>query len=208
MTAGTENRGVRSAETVPSGPLTLHRWRRLDWRFLLPAPEVGRMACAGAADDELRDALPLIAKEVLEPRSSADWRALTGTCDAVVLVRPTLDELRQAVPALRPGGWLYAEVRRSVLAARPRTLAGWRPVFERAGLTDVAVCWHAPGAREPATIVDVDAATALRHVLGLGRGGRLGALRILIATGLLRLGLLSPSLVEGSVTGRRPGLPS
>jgi hypothetical protein len=80
--------------------------------LLLPGLRSNRIAVAGAPDDELRAALRLLAEEVRHPRTAAEWQALSGTCDVVVLASPTPADLGPASEALRPGGWLYAEVHR------------------------------------------------------------------------------------------------
>jgi hypothetical protein len=181
----------------------LHRWRRLDWRFLFPSTEWTRVACAGAVDDELREALPLLGPEVHEPRSAADWMSLAGSCDVVVLIDPTPEQLRLAVGALRPGGWLYAEVRRALRPSGPRSLLGWRRAFVRAGLEPVSAHWHTPGLAGTERIISVDAATAVRHALR-GQGGLLRRVRAGVMDLVLLCRLFPVVVPEGSVVGRRP----
>jgi hypothetical protein len=193
--------GERS-EPEPGG-LLLHRWRRLDWHFLLPSSEWTRIACGGRVDDELGRALPLLAPEVHEVASAADWSALSGSCDVVVLVEPTPAQLALAVAALRPGGWLYAEVRRALRSSGPRSLLGWRRALVRAGLEQVAVHWHAPGLADTQRIISVDAAVAVRHALG-GHESFLKRLRAAVTEVPLRCGLFPVVVPEGSVIGRRP----
>lgn len=188
--------------------LDLHRWRRLDWRLLMPELGITRVACGGAVDAELRAALPLLTADLREPRTPADWLALAGSCDAVVLVHPIRAELRMAVEALRPGGWLYAEVRRRPPVRGPATIAGWRAALRRAGLREVSAYWHLPGPNGPSEFVDLAAATALRHVVGRRGETRRRNIRARVAGALVTLGLLSFAIDEGSVTGRRPVAPS
>ena len=192
----------KTSEPEAAG-LLLHRWRRLDWRFLFPSAEWTRVAWAGAVDEGLREALPLLGSEVHEPVSAAEWTSLAGSCDVVVLVQPTPAQLALAVGAPRPGGWLYAEVRRALRPTGPRSLLGWRRAFVRSGLDPVAVHWHTPGLTDTERIISVDAVTAVRHALR-AHGGMLRRVRAGI-TDLLLLCRLFPVVVpEGSVTGRRP----
>jgi hypothetical protein len=196
----------RPAAADPDAPsLLLHAWRRLDWRFLLPTDAYDRVACGGAVDQALREALQLLAGAVHEPTAPSDWRALDGRCDVVVLVEPTPAQFRTAVGALRPGGWLYAEVRRTARTSGPRSLVGWRRAAVRAGLVEVCAHWHAPGLTEPQRIISLDASAALRHALRRPAGGvrsslRAALVRILVATGLFPL-----AVPAGSVIGQRPG---
>ena len=201
--------GAAPAGGLPEGEpgLLLHRWRRLDWRFLVPSVEWTRIACAGAVDDELRAALPLVAPQVHEPTTAADWSALSGTCDVVVLVAPTPAQVQLAVTALRPGGWVYAEVRRTLRLSGPRSLLGWRRAFVHAGLDRVEAHWHAPGLTDTQRVVSVDATTAVRHALG-GQGGLSRRVRAVVTEVLLRCRLFPVAVPEGSVVGRRPLLAS
>lgn len=195
---------VPEAPSAASAALDLHLWRRLDWRLLLPGLRTTRIAVAGAVDDELLAALRLLADDVQLPRTPAEWHALSGTCDAVVLVCPAPTDVGMASGAVRPGGWLYAEVRGRAGRTAPWTVAGWRTVFGDAGLQDVTGYWHVPGPGGPSTIVALDAVPAVRHVLGRERSGRLGTARARLAGGPLAARLLPRLVREGSVVGRRP----
>jgi hypothetical protein len=183
--------------------LLLHRWRRLDWRFLVPTTGWARVACGGDVDDDLQSALPLLDAEVHEVSSASGWAALSGSCDVVVLVQPTPDDVLWAVTALRPGGWLYAEVARSATLGRPRSLVGWPKTFERVGLEEVSLQWHAPHVSATEQIIRLDAAAAVRHALQRNAGSRPG-LRNTVARLLLGVGLLPLIVPSGSVLGRRP----
>jgi hypothetical protein len=207
----TGRRGTSAATPVSGLPaptrgehadLLLHRWRRLDWRFLIPTTGWARIGCGGDADDELRRALPLLDAEVRD-LSVASSSALPETCDVIVLVHPTRAELRSAVPALRPGGWLYAEVRRAPTAAHLRSLRGWANAFRREGLEQVSVQWHAPDVGSAEQIIRLDATAAVRHAL-LRSGGSRPGLRNIAARVALTTGLLPLALSSGSVLGHRP----
>jgi hypothetical protein len=183
--------------------LLLHRWRRLDWRFLVPATGWGVVGAGGDIDDELRHALPLLDADVREVSSASGWAALAGSCDVAVLVQPTRSDVRSAAAALRPGGWLYAEVRRTASPAHPLSLTGWRSAFHRSGLEEVSLQWHAPDVRSAEQIIRLDATAAVRHALVRSGGSRPG-LRNIAARLLLKAGLLPLVLASGSILGRRP----
>jgi hypothetical protein len=187
----------------PTSSLPLHRWWRLDWRFLIPSSEWEVIGCAGEVDEALREALPLVASRIEDVASDSDRVGRAGTCDLVVLVQPTRTELRSAVTALRPGGWMYVEVRRTVALRGPRSLMGWRRACVRSGLEDVAAHWHSPDLAGTTRMVAVEAGTAIRAVTGGPRTTR-SRLRGAALEVLLRLRLLSAVVPAGSVVGRRP----
>jgi hypothetical protein len=188
-----------------STALQLHRWRRLDWRWLLPVPEVGDVVLAGPADALLVDALPLLGSSVHRVERREDWSAVAGSADLVVLVQPGDADLRGAVAALRPGGWVYAEVRRDLRAPRGRrTLLGHRAALRRAGLVDVTAHWHAPDFASCSRIVALEDRTVVRDALGRHQVVRFGAALSLAGRTALRLGLFPLAVREGSLVGRRP----
>ncbi len=163
------------------------------------------MACAGAVDDELLAALPLLGTEVQRISERHDWVAATGRCSLVVLVGPSRPDLQAAAAMVRPGGWVYAEVKRRVLRfGAPRTLLGWQRAFRQAGLEEVATHWHAPDFATCSRIIAVDADAAVREALGHHQGVRFGWVLSLAGRLALRLRLFPLAVREGSIVGRRP----
>jgi hypothetical protein len=180
----------------------------MDWQFLLPSTEHVTVACAGVIDDELAQGLVLLDGTLHHVRSATDWRSLAGSCSLVVLARPQPEDIGAALSALRPGGWLYAEVRRGRPFARgPRTVGGWLRALRRAGLEEVAAHWHIPDIATSSRIVPFDAPVVVREALVRLRSRRFGI--AMSAAGRLaqRLGMLPLLAPEGSVVARRPGGP-
>lgn len=178
--------------------LRLHLWRRLDWRFLLPTVEFDRMLIGGSIDEELRAAATLIdpAARELSDGDAAD-------CDVAFLRFPTRIELSAASAAVRPGGWVCAEVARSIgRTSSPGTLAGWRRAFRRAGLQEVAVHWFAPTLAVPSRIVNLDQRTAVISTLARHQGMRLGPLVAWVGRRALDLGLFPLLVPAGVVVGQ------
>jgi Phosphotransferase enzyme family len=93
--------------------------RRVDWRFLLPAPRVRQAVCF--ADGELRDGLALVAERIVPFE-----RAVAGDCDLAVVVDPDGPMLEAASAALRPGGVCYIEWTRFGSGSRRRLAARLR----------------------------------------------------------------------------------
>ena len=180
----------------------------MDWQFLLPETEHGRVACAGDVDDALARGLALLGGTVHHVRSATDWHALAGSCSLVVLARPRPEDIDAALSALRPGGWLYAEIRRGRPFSRgPRTLSGWLRALRRAGLHEVAAHWHIPDVATSSRIVPFDAPVVVRDALLRLRSRRFGTAISAAAHLAQRLGTLPLLAPEGSVVGRRPGGP-
>ncbi|MCW2131642.1 hypothetical protein [Arthrobacter sp. VKM Ac-2550] len=191
-------------DTADADALTLHLWRRLDFRFLLPVLEPGRVGYAGAVDAETVAALRL-----LDP--DADFVPVDGSqtyeneFDVILLHSPDRRTFESAVAAMKPGGWMCAEVRSSLLrTSGSRTLLGWERTFVRAGLQDVGVHWHAPGLEFPSRIVPVASAMAVRDALSRHQQVRMGKAKELIGRTALALGLFAAAVPEGTVIGRRP----
>ncbi|SDC39519.1 hypothetical protein SAMN05660690_1254 [Geodermatophilus telluris] len=195
------------APADPAAPdLPLHLWRRLDWRFLLPSTRLRVVACGGTPDDDLLAALRLLQVDVVRP--GPDWRPVADAApDVVVLVQPTAADLAAAAAAVRPGGWVYAEVRRDLHAAGPRTLLGWPRAFRAAGLTDVVAHWHAPDLRTCSRMVPLDAPALVRDALSRHGAVRFGRALSLAGRAAVALGVFPAGVPEGSTVGRRPEVP-
>ena len=205
---------VKQTDTVSPAPglsdpvdvevLALHLWRRLDFRFLLPLLEPGRVGYAGNVNGETVPALRL-----LDPDATAipadGTKTLKEEFDVVLLCSPTRITFESAVAALKPGGWICAEIRSSLLSpSGPRTLMGWERAFARKGMKDISVHWHAPGLDFPSRIVPVASATAVRDALSRHQRVRLGKAKELMGRTALVLGLFAAAAPEGTVIGRRP----
>lgn len=191
----------------PPPPLTLHLWRRLDWRFLLPELDPGPVAAAGRLDRELRMALTLLSPHVHQVISAGDWEDARGAMSIVVLVDPSPQELSAAASACRPGGWVYAEVRRSLRSAHgPRTLLGWRRAFSATGLKSVTAHWHAPTIAQSSRIISLDAKGAARGALRQFHRSPYRYVQAALGWLALEVGLLPIAAPEGSVIGCRPEL--
>jgi hypothetical protein len=184
--------------------LALHLWRRLDFRFLLPVFEPGRVGYAGNVNGETVAALRL-----LDPGATAipadGTKTLKEEFDVVLLCSPARSTFESAIAALKPGGWMCAEIRSALIRpSGPRTLMGWERAFVRKGLKDVSVHWHAPGLDFPSRIVPIASATAVRDALSRHQRVRLGKAKELMGRTALALGLFAAAVPEGTVIGQRP----
>ncbi|TQJ59059.1 thymidylate kinase [Arthrobacter sp. SLBN-83] len=191
-------------EPGTSEALSLHLWRLLDWRFLLPVLQPRTLGFAGKVGPEAESALRLLDPDAVRlpgPGTGPGGR----TCDVVLLASPDAGEMESAGLALEPGGWICVEASRSLLQrSGPRTLRGWKRTLERHGYQDVALYWNAPNRERTARLVPVESGVTIKDTLALRKDVRFGALKaaaVRMALGLRVFDLLVP---EGTVTGRRP----
>ena len=179
--------------------------RRVDWRFLLPDPDLGRVACMSGADATLVESLRLFSEElhVFETPAGAD---ADPPYDVVVLADPNRDVLDAAAGLLVPGGWLYVEVDTS-LRRKPGRPSGSARGYGRAlrglGLVDVKSHVHWPDFASCRAIVPLEDPAAVRHGLARGRTKAPRALTLFAPAlaGLHQLALFVPC---ASAIGRRP----
>jgi aminoglycoside phosphotransferase (APT) family kinase protein len=165
----------------------------VDWRFLLPDPELRRIAIVGEASPALRQALELFGEEVGTGREAPEL---------VVGAAAGPRELRAAAKLVPPGGRLYAELR-GPLPRPGRALA----LLQELGFREAVAHWHLPSFERAQEIVPLACDEVVRHVLER-HGDRIRVPgRALLRAGLL--GRLAPCVcvlarrVEGD-----PGQPS
>src|SRR5262245_45109298 len=88
------------------GDALLQASRRVDWRFLLPDPNLGQVAYLGPAHGALPESLRLFSTTLVLGEAAG---AAGARYDLVVIHNPTLDGLRRAAALVRRGGYLYIE---------------------------------------------------------------------------------------------------
>lgn len=137
--------------------------RRLDWRFLLPEPQLRRVAYFGPADTALAQALALFS-EAFTPFSTAEAAArATEKFDLGVAIAPTLAQLQIVEQVLRPSGCLYIEIRSAWESLEDRKRPSWPQSFvgissylaqvRRLGFAEVAAYWHRPSFEKSLQII-------------------------------------------------------
>jgi hypothetical protein len=166
--------------------------RRADWRFLLPDPDLGRVAYLAPHDPELAEALGVVGAQVdllARPRPTADH-------DVLVVGGGSPGRAAAAGGLLRPGGWLYAET--TGLAAR-----GLARTLRAAGFEEVAAHWLWPNRSACREIVPL-APGPLRHALGRRDPGARVRARGRAAALLAAGGGFAVVARHAAVIGRRP----
>lgn len=204
-----------SSAAGPSDVLSLHLWRLLDWRFLLPGLEPGRVGYGGEVSPDTEAALRLLDPSAsrlsvaVPARGSAPRRdggqPREGPFDVVFLSSPDQDLLRCAAHSLAPGGWICVQAKRSARKqSGPRTLDGWRRALLRSGFEDVNIFWNAPSLERTARLVPVSSQAGIRDTLALRRDVRFGTLKAAAARLALSAHVFSFAVPSGTITGRKP----
>jgi hypothetical protein len=191
----------------PDPALLLQASRRVDWRFLLPRPQLGVTVYIGRRDAALIAALhahadlTILGDEPLPPPGSS--------FDLAVLKDASLGSVRAGRDLVRPGGWVYAEVggiprRPGPVGMSPRPVSRWRRAFAEAGLTEVTAHWHVPNHDPAAFLVPLGDRGGVRLVLRRHQGSVAGRAKAIVGRVLAAAGLIELAVRDASVLGRRP----
>jgi hypothetical protein len=192
--------------------------RRIDWRFLLPDPNLGRTAYLGPSSDTLLAALkPWCRSLTVVPLSLDRDPDIGDAYELVVLRASNVAMLKQATPLVRPTGYLYWEVDRSPTASGPlgsvnqpwqealrlRDASRYCELVERLGFDDVRVSWHRPNFESCLEIVPLGEPMALRYCLSRRHARPSGRVKAAAGRSLMAVGLLTRMLSCISVVGRK-----
>ncbi len=178
----------------------LHAVRRLDWRFLLPDPELDRVACLTPADSALVDALRQFAG-VLRVAAPAELHATDAPYDLVVAQAPDPAALDAAAGVLKRGGALYLELPRPWRIAEAARRRDMDARLSARGFDRVHRFWLWPSAAAPTLVCPLDHAPSLRYAVRRRTSRK--PMRSFVARGLLRLRLLHWVLGDVSLLAYR-----
>jgi hypothetical protein len=146
---------------APQATSLLEASRRVDWRFLLPDPNLGTLAVAGKVSKSLRAALPLFSQQVSfveAPYSAADQ------VDLVVICGSLDTPLSAALELVKPGGYVYVELRGRLRlkGVRPtHSLTINKRLLRARGFEDIRAFWHSPNFEGCKRIIPLDNPAAL-----------------------------------------------
>ncbi|HEY3228582.1 MAG TPA: hypothetical protein VGJ87_05130 [Roseiflexaceae bacterium] len=171
--------------------------RRVDWRFLLPDPNLGRVAYIGPARGPQVEALRLFSASLTFVEASERTGVSSAQHDVVVVSDATCATLQWAAELLRPGGWLYVEAYGLFARHGPRHF-GW-PRFvhdyivaiERCGFGAVEAYWHWPDFETCLEIIPLGNRAALLYALARRQSSASARLKSALGRWLLRTGLLA-----------------
>jgi hypothetical protein len=166
--------------------------RRIDWRFLLPNPQLRNAAYVGAANNEHLRSLALFCTSLTEVKTFPTEGKLSSQYDIVIVSDPTGEMLRGAAELGRPGGFLYVEVyglfslarfrrrsagRNNMRGLRLRHPAGYVALAEQLGFIDVQTHWHWPNFETCTKIIPLDNPEAIRYAFALSGWMLIGRLQ-------------------------------
>lgn len=162
--------------------------QRVDWRFLLPNPQLGRVAFGGKDDERLLASLSLfcVALTIVSPGEPP-----SSSHDVAVTNDPTFARLSHLVEYLRPGGWLYLESRRTKLGDFRFSPRNQVAVLESLGMENIEAHWHWPNFKSCTEIIPLDKDDAVRHFLVKHQGGKVARAKSKVGVGLWRTGALA-----------------
>lgn len=166
--------------------------RRVDWRFLLPDPSLGRVAYLAPHDPAVAAALGAVASSV----DLLDGHVDAGDYDVAVVTAAAGPAVAAAAGLLRPGGWVCVE--------RPgRAAGGAARTLRDLGLEAVAAHWTWPRAEACRELVPLQTA-ALSQAIGRRDPGSRLRLRVRLARWAVRTPLVALLVRDAIVIGRAP----
>jgi hypothetical protein len=178
--------------------------RRVDWRFLLPDPNLGQVAYLGSGHDSLVESLRAFSVSLTHIETALAGDHTTEHYDVVVTSDPSYETLRIAASLVRPGGFLYVEV--AQFSSWLRYSVDYAAVIERLGFTEVQAHWHWPDFKSCTKIIPLAGREALRFALATGRGDLAAWLKALLGRWFVQSGVLARLAPCFSVIAQR-GLP-
>jgi hypothetical protein len=188
--------------------------RRLDWRFLLPNPNLNRVLYLGEPCTSLISALRRFSKRFcVDSSENPAWRF-----DLAVLRSRKFSDVEKAYKLLDCGGYLYWEIeRKSDLLflkfwekngeRRSRAFSNFeknRAALQRIGFTNIEVYWHRPNFETCLDIVPLLDQTALDYFFSPRRNEGAGKFKTAAGGFLLNTGLLKYAISSISMVAYKP----
>lgn len=183
----------------------LQKSRRIDWRFLLPDPSLGHVAYAGNTCESLIEALTLFSESLTRIETTAPVTQVDSGYDGVVIKETASDDvLRRCTTLLKPGGFLYIELRQ---ARADRLLRRLQPgkvltAIERLGYTDGQAHWHWPDFERCTRFIPLDQTAPLMFDLSRNDEGILANAKSRLGYVLARSGVVARFAPCVSITAR------
>ncbi len=172
--------------------------RRIDWRFLLPSPTLGRVACVEPIEAGHLAAIVAAATHV-ESGSLSALRS-RGSWDVVIAPQAVATggtpALASALELLEPGGWLMVDLPRHARVRRLLSRSAEALVDE--GAEPVLVHWLMPDRARSSIVVPLGDPVAMQAALTRRRSTRAKTMLVGAARWLARAGI-APDMLAGDV---------
>lgn len=216
--------GLERTETkeTMSPAILIEASRRVDWRFLLPDPSLGRVVGVAPLEKTLATSLSLFSESLTVAETGQNGTFDVDPFDLAVARDPSRTTLTRMAGWVRPGGFLYIEAHGLVASLRSLGSPGrpsgfgfkknslWRPAayadaLVGLGCTEVQTYWHWPDFETCKMIIPLDNPVAVRHALDRGGRSLKARLRAGVGRWLHWSGLLTFTIPCFSVLARRSG---
>lgn len=178
--------------------------RRIDWRFLMPQPELREVVLIGSAEEEMIEALRhfsdslKIFSPVAPGGSSVESRE---RFDVAVVNSADPLTVQWAYEMLKPGAYLYWEVRRGKSPESPRGknvqpqngsmgaavrdsfprfahIHSYKKYLQESGFREIEINWHYPGFKNCKKIIPLEDSYALQYVFSRQQSSFSGRLKL------------------------------
>ena len=195
LTEAGQREPLEKRTRIARGDSSLQISRRIDWRFLLPDPELRRVAYIGFNTDNLLKALKQFSESlsfIAPPNLERYTKENRCLFDLVVVRSLRLNVIKEAVKLIKPDGYLYWELDRInwfKSSRRQRTTRqGWvkyaedckwklnslwtlrstrnyNTYLKQLGLSDIELHWHRPNFDECIEIIPLNDKVALDYII-------------------------------------------
>ena len=174
---GYQSRTSASPQQQPERARDLQLIRRLDWRFLLPAPQLGRVVYFGSPSDSLASALREYSRSLTVLPEQRSFPGHPGPpFDLAVVTTPRKFVLEQAYALLTEGGYLYCESGHKAQRSSSRYEVAFELLkgglaqnpahsLSSMGFLEVRAYWHHPNFESCLRMIPLCEPSALEHFL-------------------------------------------
>ena len=176
--ARSQSRTSALSQQQPERDRSLRLIRRLDWRFLLPKPQLGRVVYFGSASGLLASALREYSQSltVLSTKERSFPGHPSPSFDLAVVTTPQKSVLEQAHALLAEGGYLYCESDRRAQRSSSRYKVAFKLLKDGSsqdpahslsslGFLEIRTYWHHPNFESCLRMIPLREPSALEHFL-------------------------------------------